>query len=103
MEKVFFIKDYKRKKIIEKYILEEENYINDTYLNDKEIKLINSIISEMSCVMTKRSNYLELMQNCKKNKINITYKDAKNILNFKKINNNLNKKSYHAFLKLKNS
>ncbi len=103
MEKIFFIKDYKRKKIIENYILEEEIYINDTYLNDKEIKLINNILSEMSCVMTKRSNYLELMQNCKKNKINITYKDAKNILKFKKINNNLNKKSYHAFLRLKNS
>lgn len=101
MEKVFYIKDFKRKKIIESYMLEEDLYIEDTYLEDYQIKIINNIISQMNCILTKRSNYIELLNNCKKNKIEITYKDAKNILKFKNINNHLNKKSYHAFLKLK--
>jgi len=103
MEKVFYIKDFKRKKVIESYISEEEVSIGDTYLEDYQIKIINNIIAEMNCILTKRNNYLELLNKCKKNRIEITYKDAKNILKFKNINNHLNKKSYHAFLKLKNN
>lgn len=101
MEKVFLIKDYKKKIILKNYLNEEEKELKSYFFNEMEIKKINNILKNMECRLLKRNNYLELMQKCKLEKIHISYKDAKDILNYNKIKKELSLKSYHAFLKLK--